>query len=98
CSRDCARQAAGEAAGERMRDGKRRSVDPAYDRTVEWLRGLPPCAFDALPVEDAQAVRLFYGLEDGRPHTLQEVATRTGRSTAWASIHIRNGVALLTSD
>jgi hypothetical protein len=83
--------------GERIRDAKRRSVDPVYDRTVERLRRLPPNVFERLPGCDAQAVRLFYGLEGGRAHTLQEVASRTGRSMAWASIHIRKGVALLLS-
>jgi hypothetical protein len=73
----------------------RRRHHPDYDQTVARLRALAPDALAGLPETTAEAIRLYYGLEDGRPWTHREVAARFGVSTSAVQEMVARDVARL---
>jgi hypothetical protein len=71
----------------------RQRLHPDYDQTVARLRALAPEALAGVPDTTAEAIRLYYGLEDGRPWTHREVAARFGMDARAVSEAIARGVA-----
>ncbi|HLG71097.1 MAG TPA: sigma factor-like helix-turn-helix DNA-binding protein [Chloroflexota bacterium] len=105
CGPDCARQlrrqgvrkiqvSAPEMRG-RISQGRRRSANRTYDDILGRLGALPPQAWEAMPAEQADWIRRYYGLVDGRPASRKQLAAESGSSEWQVRAALEHGVARL---
>ena len=79
----------------RISQGSRRRANRAYDDMVLRLKALGPEVFAVLPNEQADWIRRYYGLLDGRPVSRKQLAAESGQSEWQVRAALEHGVARL---